>query len=329
MTPILHHFDASPFAEKIRLVFGIKALDWQAVETPLVVRKPKLMQLTGGYRKTPVLQIGADIYCDTRRIALELEHRYPEPSLFDGCSPALCDALSAWSDEWFFRPGAALSMDTSTEVPDALQTYRRAVSGFLNFDSLKQDIPHFFAQFQAQLILVNGMLEHGMPYLFGAKPGWADVLAYFPLWMGRSTVVGIDELVAPLAALRAWEERMARIGYGRSKPVSADRALEVAAAHAPVSPPGINGNLWPFDMALGDPVCVRPRDYTDVPVHGTLLSLTLDGIAIRRESPDLGEIVVHFPRIGYDLRHADEPRQLTPTSRDDSGANVQLASEPS
>ena len=59
---ILHHFDASPFAEKIRLVFGLKNLSWNSVELPMIMPKPDLTALTGGYRKTPVLQIGAEVY---------------------------------------------------------------------------------------------------------------------------------------------------------------------------------------------------------------------------------------------------------------------------
>ncbi|MDH3509928.1 MAG: glutathione S-transferase N-terminal domain-containing protein, partial [Gammaproteobacteria bacterium] len=62
---ILHHFDLSPFAEKIRLALGFKNLSWRSVQIPLIMPKPDLTALTGGYRKTPVMQIGADIYCDT------------------------------------------------------------------------------------------------------------------------------------------------------------------------------------------------------------------------------------------------------------------------
>jgi hypothetical protein len=58
---ILHHYDEAPFAEKIRLVFGIKGLSWQSVIIPAALPKPDLMPLTGGYRRTPVLQIGADV----------------------------------------------------------------------------------------------------------------------------------------------------------------------------------------------------------------------------------------------------------------------------
>jgi hypothetical protein len=58
---ILHHFDLSPYAEKVRTLLGLKALAWRSVQIPMVMPKPDLIALTGGYRKTPVLQIGADI----------------------------------------------------------------------------------------------------------------------------------------------------------------------------------------------------------------------------------------------------------------------------
>ena len=102
---ILHHFDSSPFAEKVRLALGLKGLEWCSVEIPMVMPKPALTALTGGYRKTPVMQIGADIYCDTQCIALALEQYYPQPTLFPAHSQGLALALSQWSDAAFFQPG--------------------------------------------------------------------------------------------------------------------------------------------------------------------------------------------------------------------------------
>ena len=71
---ILHHYPSSPFAEKVRLVLGFKQLPWKSVIIPSVMPKPDVVALTGGYRRTPVLQIGADIYCDTSLICEVLEH---------------------------------------------------------------------------------------------------------------------------------------------------------------------------------------------------------------------------------------------------------------
>lgn len=77
---ILHHYKISPYSEKVRL--GLKGLAWRSVEIPMIMPKPDLTALTGGYRKTPVLQIGADVYCDSQLIMRELEPRHPIPSFY-------------------------------------------------------------------------------------------------------------------------------------------------------------------------------------------------------------------------------------------------------
>ncbi len=70
---ILHHYPTSLFAEKARLMLGFKGLTWRSVTIPSIMPKPDLTALTGGYRRTPVLQAGADIYCDTALMARRLE----------------------------------------------------------------------------------------------------------------------------------------------------------------------------------------------------------------------------------------------------------------
>src|SRR3954453_12565477 len=95
---ILHHYDPSPYSEKVRLGFGLKGLAWVSVELPQIMPKPNLTALTGGYRKTPVLQIGADIYCASPFIMRELDRRYPPPSLYPvRGGPA--DALAWWAEK--------------------------------------------------------------------------------------------------------------------------------------------------------------------------------------------------------------------------------------
>jgi len=79
---ILHSYDASPFTQRALKMLAIKGLAWHSVTTPMMPPKDDLLALTGGYRGTPVLQIGADIYIDSQRIARELEERFPRPSLF-------------------------------------------------------------------------------------------------------------------------------------------------------------------------------------------------------------------------------------------------------
>ncbi|MFY0581597.1 glutathione S-transferase N-terminal domain-containing protein [Cystobacter fuscus] len=78
---ILHHYPSSPFSEKIRAILGFKGLRWSSVVIPVIMPKPDVVALTGGYRKTPFLQIGSDIYCDSALIADVLERLAPTPSL--------------------------------------------------------------------------------------------------------------------------------------------------------------------------------------------------------------------------------------------------------
>src|SRR5438045_4708015 len=117
---ILHHYDTSPYSEKVRLGFGLKGLAWASVELPQIMPKPNLTALTGGYRKTPVLQIGADIYCDSQLIMRELERRYPTPSFYPAGRGA-ADALAWWAEKTMFLPAVSIVFAKRTEVlPEGL-----------------------------------------------------------------------------------------------------------------------------------------------------------------------------------------------------------------
>ena len=303
MDCILHHFDISPFAEKVRLAFGLKGLAWQSVQIPVVMPKPDLVALTGGYRKTPVLQIGADIYCDTQRIAVELEQRYPARTLFPQGSKGLCLALANWSDAAFFQPGAGLSMGTNADLPEAILRDRREFFNFIDFAALPEELPHLYARFNAQLQLLETMLADGRDYLLGAQPSWADILGYFPVWMCRGNIRGGDALLAAFPRVLAWEPRIAGLGHGERSELDAETALATAREQHSIAEVLVLGEAVP-GLAAGMPVAVTPEDYGAVPVVGELVRLTHEDIAVRRTDPRAGEVVVHFPRVGYRVEKA-------------------------
>ena len=300
---ILHHFDISPFAEKIRLALGIKNLAWHSVQIPIVMPKPDLTALTGGYRKTPVMQIGADIYCDTQHIARELERIQPAPSLFPEQSAGLALALSSWSDKVFFQPGAGLAMGTNAEIPEPILEDRKAFFNFMDFDTLDDNLPHLYGQLRAQAAWVDRQLTDGRAYLLGDAPSWPDVLAYFVVWMARANIADVTPLFAPFQDMAEWEERLAAIGHGRRSEMDADEALAIARDSEAQTEVQVDGDD-PLGLAPGAAVTVAPDDYGIVPVAGELLRLTMDDIAIRRTDPRAGEIVVHFPRVGYRVQQA-------------------------
>jgi glutathione S-transferase len=295
---ILHHFDISPFAEKVRVALGVKGLAWHSVQIPLVLPKPDLTALTGGYRKTPVMQIGADIYCDTQRIVKELDTRFAGPSLFPNGTEGLCQALASWSDLMLFRPGAGLSMGTNRDLPEDIKRDRFAFFDFLDEDSLAQQLPHLFGQFRANLLRLQGMLSDGRAYLTGEVPSWADAACYAPVWMCRGNIQGADELLQGLQHLSGWEQRVASLGHGQRTEMIAEDALSIAQrATADIAPEYVD-DPW-SKLKFGNTVSVTPDDYGAVPVAGELMSLTDTEIAIGRDDERAGQVVVHFPRSGY------------------------------
>ena len=127
---VLHHYDFSNYAEKARLALGYKRLGWRSVIIPPIAPKPELMPLTGGYRRTPVLQIGADIFCDTRLILRELERRQPEPTLYPAATVATAHAIALWAETQLFRPISLFVSAANMDVlPEGLQADRSLMRG--------------------------------------------------------------------------------------------------------------------------------------------------------------------------------------------------------
>jgi glutathione S-transferase len=303
-TLILHHHDPSPFAEKIRLVFGIKGLAWCSVQVPMIMPKPDLTALTGGYRKAPVLQIDADIYCDTLLIAQELEARFPDPTLFPRACTGLAYALGSWSDKAFFNPGAALSMGENDAIPKDILDDRFEFFNFMDFDNIDTEMPHCYAQFQAHAQLLENELNHvATPFILGDEPSWIDVLAYFPVWMAANNIPRAKELLEPFPGIGAWSSRMESIGRGRRTEMDAAEAHALARDAEPL--PGDGVDRSPFHaFEEGDRVRVTPDDYGFDPVEGNLVTLNTQAITVIREASGVGAVAVHFPRTGYRVEFA-------------------------
>ena len=223
---LFHQYDSSPFSEKVRVCLGIKKLAWSCVDQPVIMPKPELVALTGGYRRIPVMQIGADIYCDSQLIVRELERRFPEPTLFPQGYSGLAD---------------------------------------------------------------------GRQFLTGVLPGLVDANAYYNLWFVRSAFPPAASLFESAPHVREWMARVNAIGHGERSELSRDVALEIARDSQPVE-----GEIAPRDAPLaGTLVTVAADDYGRDPVSGVLVSSSEHHVAIRRTDPHAGQVVVHFPRIGF------------------------------
>jgi glutathione S-transferase len=304
---ILHHFDRSPFSEKVRVVLGHKGLSWKSVRIPQIMPKPDLMPLTGGYRRTPVMQIGADVFCDTQIIIREIERRCPSPTLFPPGAAGSPWALSLWTDRAFFQNAVTLVFGTlGPKAPQAFVEDRSQLRGAkFDLDKMRAAIPQMRDQLRAQFGWIETQLGDGRRWLLGDF-SFADVSAYMNVWYLRSNlsadedqaVTGLNSIFAGLKQVAAWESRMRALGHGTREEMSADEALAIAAKASPETVDE-NDPGDPNGRKVGDKVRVAPDDYGRVEVGGEIVSLSAQHIAIRRVDERIGEIVVHFPRAGF------------------------------
>lgn len=300
---ILHQYAASPFAEKVRLLMGFKGLAWAAVEIPIVMPKPDVVALTGGYRRTPILQAGADIYCDSALIAKVLERLRPLPTLYPASAP-LAEQVAQWADStlfwaavpWGAQPAAA-AVVLGGASPEALKAFAVDRSAFtaglkrLHPGEGKVQVLRHCAAFERQL-------ADGRAFLFGAEASVADFSLAHCLWFIRRAkpVAGILE---PFAALNAWLDRVLAFGHGERSEMGSARAVEIAAAARSHAPTEVQAGLG---LEAGMPVTAMATDYGSDPVEGTLVGLSSEEAVLRRSDERAGTVHVHFPRAGFQVR---------------------------
>src|SRR6204780_5200167 len=266
---ILHHFDRSPFSEKIRVVFGHKGLSWRSVRIPEIMPKPDLMPLTGGYRRTPVLQIGADVFCDTQIIIREIERRFPSPTLFPSGAAGVPWALSSWTDRAFFQNTVTLVFGTlGPKVPEEfIEDGSKLRGAKFDLERMRAAIPQRRDQLRAHLGWIEAQLSDGRQWLLG-EFSLADVSAYMNVWYARSNlsaeedraVAGVDKVFAGLSQVAAWESRVRALGQGLREEMSAGEALAIATKASPETV-AANDPDDPNGGKVGDHVLIAPNDY--------------------------------------------------------------------
>jgi glutathione S-transferase len=301
---ILHHYPISPFAEKIRAILGFKRLAWRSVTIPVVMPKPDLVALTGGYRKTPVLQIGADVYCDTKLIARVLDRVQPDPPLVPRGLEASVAMIEQWTEQTLFLLMAMLPFQPKGlahlfgQQPDLAAQFQKDREGLFaggkgrrpSMGATLSELPGFSAALEAQL--------GATPFVLGPQPTLADFSVYHSYWAVLSNP-GVAAALQPYPNLRAWAARLAAFGHGTSTPMSATDAIAAARAQPPDTACGAPDWPDPSGVKPGDAIVVSAADYGADPVTGRLLASSRDEVALLRSDPRAGDVVVHFPRAGF------------------------------
>ncbi len=301
---ILHNYPQSPVAEKVRVALGIKGLAWRNVEIPRLPPKPMLTPLTGGYRRTPVMQIGADIYCDSRCILRELERRHPEPSLFPTAEAGLMWCLSLWADGTLLDLAVRLVLGSAgNALPrDFAEDRGRLYFGEDWAEELKRatdQLPHIVAQIRAPLTWLDGQLSDGRTFLLGPAPAALDAQIYYIIWFIRGRWGGGPSLLSEFSNLERWEENVRAIGHGTTSDMDAADAIAHAKGLEPMPETGVAPND-PQGLKVGMSVSVQPDvDGGEQAIEGTVRSANAETIVIERTAEDVGTVCVHFPRAGY------------------------------
>jgi glutathione S-transferase len=294
---ILHQYVNSPFSEKIRKIFAHKKIAWRSVEQPVIMPKPKLVPLTGGYRRIPVLQIGADVWCDTGIIIRKIDELKPEPTLYPGGLTAAADTMNQWADRRLFWSTTPVIFEKlGAAVPKEFIEDRSKMMQGANFNELMRSAPDARNQLRAFLEILDRQLASST-FLLGNSFSLADAACFHPVWFLRAEP-GAFGFAQKYANLMRWFERVDAMGYGDVRPMDPDEALKIAKDSTPATDENVDSRD-PNELLAGTRVSVTPDDYAFDPVTGRVVVNTIHEIAIEREVPELGRIVNHFPKIGF------------------------------
>jgi glutathione S-transferase len=309
MRPILHHYPMSPFAEKIRTVLGFKKLEWTSVLIPPIMPKPDVLALTGGYRKTPILQIGADVYCDSALIARVLERLKPEPTLFPAESASLAPILAQWADSTLFWTAipytmqpAGLAQMFSGMAPEVQKAFGEDRAAF------RKGVPPMrpgesIAAMTIYLGQLEGLLRDERQWLLGASASIADFSVYHCLWFINRGGPAVASVFNNHPHVQSWFARVKQIGHGVPDQLDSKAAVELAAASKP-APVAADQFLDTHRLPFGAAVTVAAVDYGTDPVAGELVISLPEEIGVRRTDARAGTVIVHFPRLGFEVRKA-------------------------
>jgi len=307
---ILHHYASSPFSEKVRLILGMKGIQWKSVTVPTMLPKPDVIALTGGYRRTPFMQIGADIYCDTALMCRVIDKLCPTPPLYPAEAGGAQHMVAHWADTTLFWSAIPYTMQPAGSAhvfaglpPEAVKAFaadRAAMTA-----SMRRSTPgDATANVKTQLGWLEQQLADGRPFVCGQAVSIADFAIAQSIWY-IERVPPVNSVLAPFTQTMQWFARMQAFGHGEKVKFTSEEAIAVARSATGTVPVTVEQGQA---FAAGDAVTVTPTDYAQDSVTGLIVGLTNDEVAIERHDERAGRVVVHFPRLGYQVKKAEATR---------------------
>jgi glutathione S-transferase len=302
-----HHYLTSPFAEKVRRILAYKNLVWHSVLQPPIMPKPELVALTGGYRRIPVLQIGADVFCDTLLICDVLEKIAPNPSLYPTSVDGVARTVASWMDSTLFsvamafnfgpKGAAAFFAKLPPEFATAFVEDRKA----MRMGGARMSPTDATGAYKIVLARINTMVATtNNGFLCGQLPSIADFAAYHPLWFTKN-IPEIAGLLDEYPNIAPWMERVAALG--REAPMKSSSAASLEVAKAGSSAFYANeAYVDEHGIALGSEVSIVAESFGPEATSGKLIAATKDRLTLERHHELCGMVRVHFPRLGFVLK---------------------------
>ncbi len=299
---ILHQYDLSPFSEKIRKILGHKNAAWHAVTQSMWLPRPHLTPMTGAFRRIPVMQIGADVYCDTRLIARKLDALFPDPPLVPTGLEAATESITQWADRHMF--GATVPpvfTEIGAMMPPQLMEDRKKMRPDLDPGALLALVPDLRNELRVFVAGLDRTLARG-GFLLGDRFGLADASVYHVLWFARNAP-SVGAILARFPGVQRWLAAIDAMGQGQRTEMTPEAALAIAKAADPATERRADPDD-PNGLAPGAQVVISSEDLPQSRFPGEVLALDVDEVVILRHDPACGAIALHFPRAGYRIAAA-------------------------
>ncbi len=307
MQLILHRSLKSPYAQKAMLLMGYLDQSYLSVVAPKGVPRPIQEKLVGNYaRRIPILQIGADMYCDTELIMRVLARRTGSTSLLSYPSQsdaeawvakieaqgalALMGALSPWElIKAYFR---------NMSPRDAWQfiTDRAKLRKHLPADQRQMTAAEKRANARAWLEELNQHLQGRRFLLTDSEPSSVDFTAFTMIYYHN--MINRLSLADGLNNLHRWFASMEAFGTGAFSEISGQQALDIARENEPAP---VSEHLLASDR-IGQAISYTNKGFmTEIneAVNGVVVGEDERTLVLGREDHDVGSVHVHFPKLWY------------------------------
>jgi glutathione S-transferase len=301
---LFHEYALSPFSEKLRRVFGYKSIAYASVDQPMWMPKPHLTPMTGGYRRIPVMQLGADVYCDTTLIARKIEQLHPDRPILPPALEGAVHAAELWADKLLFAACVPVVFSgLASMLPAELMEDRKRMRPELNPELLTRAVPTCLATLTAACDRLERTFA-AQPFLLGKEFTLADAALFHCLWFVRNAPAG-GGILARYTRLGEWLKRLETYGSGAPEALEAEEALAIARRSEPSEEPlGRSVAEDVTGVMPGDAVAICSDDLPQDVFRGNVVAITTEELVIERKTDEVGRIRQHFPRTGYIVQNA-------------------------